>query len=638
MLREMLAADELYPNDFDRLRATGYLSRQYFIFNRTTWLDETIEHTAKGMLGLTINCAKCHDHKYDPLTQQEYYELRAIFEPYQVRTEMVAGELDAEKAGLTRAFDANLDAETFLHVRGDDRNPDKSRPLPPGVPAFLSSDDLPLAIEPVVLPIEAVHPGLRPFVVEAHLAAAERSIAEAREAVELARQQVAERVAAIDPPGGTDASETQASATTGAVADIAQAKLTLQRAEKQLVAAEALKAAVAARAAADQGLLADAALVAPEQESLRIAATHSERLLAVARADEELSGAELALLQAAEDKKPDAEKKIAEAKTALEQTRKAIEAPDGSTYTPLPGALRTKENYQDPNLAKPFPLTSSGRRTAFANWLTDPDHPLPARVAMNHIWARHMGTPLVPSMFDFGLNGKPPTHPELLDWLAAEFVARNWSMKHIHRLILTSQVYRLSSANGTADARTLATDLDNRCYWRMNPARMEAQIVRDSLLHLAGELDLTIGGPPVPAVEDSNRRSLYFVHSHNEHHKFLSMFDDASVLECYRRAESIVPQQALALENSGFATTIAEKVAGRIIASEPSATDAEFVRAAFLFVLCHEPTEAEQQLVVDTLSRLTEAASIENRPDPEQHARVAVIQALFNHNDFVTIR
>ena len=77
MLREMLAADELYPNDLDRLRATGYLARQYFIFNRTAWLDETIEHTAKGMLGLTFNCAKCHDHKYDPFSQVEYYQLRA---------------------------------------------------------------------------------------------------------------------------------------------------------------------------------------------------------------------------------------------------------------------------------------------------------------------------------------------------------------------------------------------------------------------------------------------------------------------------------------------------------------------------------------------------------------------------------
>ena len=119
MLREMLAADELYPNDLEKLRAGGFLARQYFKFNRTSWLDETIEHTSKAMLGLTFNCAKCHDHKYDPFSQQEYYRLRAIFEPYQVRTDAVPGEVDFERDGIPRPFDCNHDIQTFVHVRGD---------------------------------------------------------------------------------------------------------------------------------------------------------------------------------------------------------------------------------------------------------------------------------------------------------------------------------------------------------------------------------------------------------------------------------------------------------------------------------------------------------------------------------------
>ena len=192
MLREMLAADELYPNDLDRLRATGYLARQYFIFNRTTWMDETIEHTAKGMLGLTFNCAKCHDHKYDPLSQVEYYKLRAVFEPYQIRTEMVPGQLDFEKDGIPRAFDAHLDVPTHLHVRGDDRNPDKTRTMAPTVPAFLLSNDLKLSIEPIAMPIEATHPGLREFVVKTHRQAAEQQLATARTAVEAAKRKLVE--------------------------------------------------------------------------------------------------------------------------------------------------------------------------------------------------------------------------------------------------------------------------------------------------------------------------------------------------------------------------------------------------------------------------------------------------------------
>src|SRR4029079_7070599 len=129
-------------------------------------------------------------------------------------------------------------------------------------------------------------------------------------------------------------------------------------------------------------------------------------------------------------------------------------------------------------------------------------------------------------------------------------------------------------------------DPENRFYWRMNPVRMEAQIVRDSLLHLAGELELTMGGPSIPVNNDaSRRRSLYFVHSHNEHQKFLSLFDDANVLECYRRAESIVPVQALALSNSQFALTMAGKINERLHAQLGSVADSPFVRVAFEAVL-----------------------------------------------------
>ena len=149
----------------------------------------------------------------------------------------------------------------------------------------------------------------------------------------------------------------------------------------------------------------------------------------------------------------------------------------------------------------------------------------------------------------------------------------------------------------------------------------------------------SLGGPSIPVNnETSRRRSLYFVHSHNEHQKFLSMFDDASVLECYRRAESIVPQQALALENSPLATTMAEKIAQRLAAANPTASDQDFIRAAFLTVLSVEPTESEQAVAVEAIARLTAAAKLKNRPNPETHARTHLIHALLNHNDFVTIR
>ena len=173
----------------------------------------------------------------------------------------------------------------------------------------------------------------------------------------------------------------------------------------------------------------------------------------------------------------------------------------------------------------------------------------------------------------------------------------------------------------------------------MNPVRMESQVVRDSLLSLAGELDLTMGGPSIPiGNESSRRRSLYFVHSNIEHQKFLSMFDDASVLDCYRRAESIVPQQALALENSPIAAEMARKITQRILAADPAMTETEFIRKAFQNTLCVDPSSSELTAVVEAMPRLTEAAKRANRKEIDLSVRIYIVQALLNHNDFVTVR
>jgi DNA repair ATPase RecN len=168
---------------------------------------------------------------------------------------------------------------------------------------------------------------------------------------------------------------------------------------------------------------------------------------------------------------------------------------------------------------------------------------------------------------------------------------------------------------------------------------MEAQSVRDTLLHLAGDLDLTRGGPSIAVSDEtSRRRSLYFVHSHNDHQKFLSTFDDASVLDCYRRAESIVPQQALVLENSALATAMATKIAERLAAARPNSSNADFVRTAFAAILTIEPTAAEQAEMSEILDRMTELARAKKRPNAEAVARINLVQALLNHNDFITVR
>src|SRR5262249_22086303 len=146
MILEMFAADELAPTDEKALRATGYLARNYKMLSREKWMEDTVEHTAMAFLGITLGCARCHDHMFDPLLQKEYYQVRAIFEPHQVRLDRRAGQPDTKKDGLARAYDADLNAPTYLFIRGDDRNPDKSKPLPPGVPEALGGR---LHIDPV---------------------------------------------------------------------------------------------------------------------------------------------------------------------------------------------------------------------------------------------------------------------------------------------------------------------------------------------------------------------------------------------------------------------------------------------------------------------------------------------------------
>jgi hypothetical protein len=204
-------------------------------------------------------------------------------------------------------------------------------------------------------------------------------------------------------------------------------------------------------------------------------------------------------------------------------------------------------------------------------------------------------------------------------------------MKHVHRLLVTSNTYRLTTASLGTAPKNLQDDGDNRFYWRMNSQRMESQVVRDSLLHLAGELDLTRGGPPVltPQQEASKRRSMYFFHSAIERNKFLMTFDEADPLDCYRRRDSIIPQQALALSNSKLASAMADKIATRVPAKD-------FARESFTWLLGYEPTAVELAACEEALERWAELNK--TRPDGQQRARAQLIGALLNHNDFVTTR
>ena len=207
----------------------------------------------------------------------------------------------------------------------------------------------------------------------------------------------------------------------------------------------------------------------------------------------------------------------------------------------------------------------------------------------------------------------------------------DWSFRHLHRRIVTSRAYRLRSTTAGADPKTLAADPNNHFYWRMNTRRMEAQVVRDSLLHLAGVLDAKMGGPSINSSDTVRRRSLYFKHSRDQQDKLLKMFNDADHLQCYRRSESIVPQQALALSNSKLAIEMSELIANKI-------EGVEFIESAFVILLGRKPDSIERQECLKTLVELEEAAAKAKKANPKQRARRGLVHALLNHNDFVSVR
>jgi hypothetical protein len=617
MVRQMLAADEIYPDDPAKLRATGFLARNWFLFNRTPWMDETVEHVGKGLLGLTMNCSKCHDHKYDPVSQEDFYKMRAFFEPISVRLDVVPGEADLEKNGIPRVYDGLLDTPTYLFVRGEDTKPDTTKPIQPGVPDVIAFKEL--AIEPITLPKPAFEPERRPWVLDAHVATARRAV------------ESAEAAAAKD---STPANQ-QA---------LAVAKAELAAVEKRTEATRA------AWSAADSPSSSEADPLGKQASELAKAAVHAERELAVAKAWGKVAEIAGKVARVAEEKKEAAsvaplEKELATARKAVEKTVEAVGEAD-EKFTPLVGAKWTPTRFKtstadDPPVA--FPATSTGRRRALADWIVDPRNPLTARVAVNHIWMRHIGKPLVSTVFDFGRKGNAPTHPALLDWLASELVevpagGKPWSMKHLHRLIVTSAAYRMGSTTAGAEAN-LKADPDNQFLWRREPTRLESQVVRDCILALAGTLDSTMGGPSIPVGEQSksHRRSVYFWHSDIDRNPFLTMFDDATVKECYKRDQSIVPQQALALSNAAIVHDSAGKIAERMLAmSGTGMSDEEFLDRAFVMLLDRSPSADERAACAAAIGKWRALGKPAGAT--ADLALVHMVWALLNHNDFVTLR
>ena len=642
MVLEMIAADEIAPEDPQVLAATGYLARNYHKSNRNIWLDATVEHTAKAFLGMTLDCARCHDHKFDPLSQAEYYQFRAVFEPHQVRTDRVPGQLDVRRDGLPRAYDADLDAATYLFVRGDEKQPDKENPVAPGVPAVI---DLPMEIQPVQLSPLAATPGLREFVQNELVAAAQRRHQQQQTKLRAlladqptdAQQNVAQQK--DEPSDGATLADDPALPAARLDAEIAEAELTALTARIAADEAKYLEAADGQDGDADAEALAREAAAAERQHAWLLARRDVEQKQAAVEKAESAS--------AAKGKEKDTKAAVTAARKALQTAEQA-----------LAKAAEARDNNDGKYTAvcQSYPRTSTGRRTALARWIIDPRNPLTARVAVNHIWLRHFGMPLVENVFDFGLRSPRPPHAELLDWLAAELMDNGWSMKHVHRLITTSQAYqRASSGDAQQVAANAKADPDNQFYWRFTPYRLDAEVIRDSLLQVAGRLDPQTGGPDVSFEKGESvyRRSVYFQHAYEKQMQMLTLFDAASPNECYRRSPSVIPQQALVMANSDLSWSLARQLARDVDGELESDGDDRFIEAVFRRILGRSAAAQEQAMCREFLveqrrmlanpEQLTRFESggkpqVAASDDPALRSRENLVHVLLNHNDFVMVR
>lgn len=812
MIVEMIAGDELAPNDRDVLPATGYLGRNWYKFDRNVWMFDTVEHTSQAFLGLTLKCARCHDHKYDPISQQDYYRFRAFFEPHDVRTDPLSADQPKEKDatlgmvlsdGIARVFDKHLTAETYLFQRGDDRRPDKSLPLSPGVPASLGNADL--TIQPVFLPAEAYYPSLQDSILSGLHIAAEKSVEASKQELQKAHDKVAEAkqlvsafqskvansgddagaastifsddfsqqsdrwkvvsgkwawedgkliersvgnfatiVGSIELPQDFKATVKYRTLQTGSYRSVGfsfdyidqgnsqdvytsandtassiqafhrkdgkqaypQAGIVKTPIEVgQVITVEAVvrgqhltlslggivqleyqmpvarrdgKFALWVHNGSAEFLQVDIETLVPTIDDLKRQLQSAVAEVAVAEKEVEVALAQHDALRAritAERAKyldqsldaqatalaaGQAEQRVAIAMARVAMMRESDEEkriPLRKSLVDAEAALQTPTETYAP-LGDIFPATSTGRRLALARWIADPANPRTARVAVNHIWLRHFGEAIVPSVANFGLNGQSPSHPELLDWLATELIENRWRMKPLHRMIVLSATYRQSSAVGS-ETESLARDPSNRYLWRMNSRRMDAEVVRDSILATAGVLDLSLGGPEIAESQGQTafRRSLYFRNTPNEKMLFLETFDGANPNECYRRQDSVVPHQSLAMMNSALAIDQSRRLAGRLSEAVGSGDDesgrSAFISAAWESILSRKPTFEELQACQAFLEQ--SVASISESPpetfpasgqtatqpaseSPHQRARENLVHVLYSHNDFVTIR
>ncbi|WP_164103747.1 PSD1 and planctomycete cytochrome C domain-containing protein [Candidatus Laterigemmans baculatus] len=527
-LTEQIAGD-LLPADSQQQRnrqtiATGYLAmarRFGSLVERYPWhltIEDTIDNLGRTMLGLTVACARCHDHKFDPISTRDYYGLYGIF------------------ASTRYPF--------------------------PGIELFSTQRDF----VPLVSDRQAAEV-LGPYQQKSDQLTAE--LERLLNACDLKALEIA--------------------------AESSRATVAEQRKMREELDAMLLKARNAGKKLAD----------------------HLKQIPPVPSA------------YAVQDGDP------VDARIQIKGEPDRLGADVPRHFPEILGGQQLPEEVA---------ATTSGR-LQLARWITSPENPLTARVIVNRVWQRHFGQGLVATSSDFGLRGEPPTHPELLDWLAGEFIRSGWSIKHLHRLILTSRTYQLSSQDRVDN---LQLDPENHQYWKFNRQRLDAESIRDTLLSITGSLDRTLQSEPHPfppqrkwsftqhhpfkEAYPSQRRSVYLMTRRLTADSYFQTFDGPNRNACTSdRDQSVTALQALYFVNDEFVHDRADQFAQQLL--EPSWSDEQRLRHAFHTILCRAPTPDESALMGEHLAavrqRLAEDA------DRQQAAWTSLTRSLLRLNEFL---
>ena len=325
-----------------------------------------------------------------------------------------------------------------------------------------------------------------------------------------------------------------------------------------------------------------------------------------------------------------------------------------------PGFLSAISHLDKPLSPPPQDATSTHRRLQFAKWIVDPSNPLTARVFVNRLWLHHFGKAMVRTPNNFGFKSDPPTHPQLLDWLASEFRNGGWKIKRIHKLILMSSTYRQSSVHEN-ESELLQRDPSNRNLWRQNRRRLDAEALRDSMLAVSGQLNLDMGGPSFfPLLSDEaaeglskkgatwgksneserNRRSIYMMTKRQMLLPLMTTFDFMdTTLPCGQRDVTTVAPQALALLNNAFVHRQSTAFAKRLV-TDVGADARRRIKRGWRLAYSRPPTESEIELALEHLAKQTkhfQAVKMPNDSRPEVFAWESLCHVILNSNEFIYI-